>query len=398
MNKKNVGFGTAAIHCGDQRNEHGALSTPIYQTSTFLFDSAEQGGRRFALEEPGYIYSRLGNPTVTVLENKIAALEKGEAGVATSSGMGAISAVFWTLLKAGDHVISDKTLYGCTFSYLNHGLARFGVDVSFVDTADPLTVQKALRKNTRILYLETPANPTLKIIDIRETAKIVHAYNPEIKVVVDNTFATPWCQRPLELGADIVVHSATKYLNGHGDVIAGLIVAGRELADSFRLVGIKDMNGSVIGPAEAWLIIRGMKTLEVRMQKHCENARKVAAWLESHPKIEKVYYPGLERHENYGIACRQMTDTGGILAFELKGGYEAGIALLNSLRLCALAVSLGDTETLIQHPASMTHSPYTREERLEAGITDGLTRLSVGLENEEDILADLEQGLDKVPD
>ncbi len=392
---KNKGIGTIAIHAGQGKNPFGALSTPIYQTSTFIFDSTEQGGARFAGKEEGYIYSRLGNPTTAVAEEKIAALECGEAAAATSSGMGAISSVLWTLLRAGDHVIADKILYGCTFALLSHGMTRYGVEVEFLDTSDLEAVKKAMKKNTRVVYLETPANPNLKISDIEEIAKIAHT-NEYTKVVVDNTFASPYLQKPLQLGADIVVHSATKYLNGHGDVIAGFAVGSKELISEIKLFGIKDMTGSVLGPTEAHLIIRGLKTFELRMQRHCENAMKVAEYLNSHSKVEKVYYPGLKDHEGYEIAVKQMTGFGGIMSFELKGGFEAGKTLLNNVEMCALAVSLGDTETLIQHPASMTHSAYTCEELKEAGIPEGLVRLSVGLENIEDIIADLDKALEKV--
>ena len=395
MEIKKCGLGTTAIHAGTLKNLYGTLAMPIYQTSTFIFDSAEQGGRRFALEEAGYIYTRLGNPTTTVLENKIAALEEGEAAVATSSGMGAISSTLWTVLKAGDHVVTDKTLYGCTFALMCHGLTRFGIEVTFVDTSNLDEVKNAMKENTRVVYLETPANPNLKIVDIEALAKIAHT-NPNTLVIVDNTFATPYMQKPLTLGADVVVHSVTKYINGHGDVIAGLVITNKALADQIRFVGLKDMTGAVLGPQDAYYIIRGMKTFEIRMERHCKNARKVVEFLNNHPKIEKVYYPGLETHPGYEIAKKQMKDFGAMISFELKGGFEAGKTLLNSLKLCSLAVSLGDTETLIQHPASMTHSPYTKEEREAAGITDGLVRLSVGLENVEDIIADLEHGLEKI--
>ena len=395
MEMKKFGLGTTAIHAGTLKNLYGTLAMPIYQTSTFIFDSAEQGGRRFALEEAGYIYTRLGNPTTTVLENKIAALEEGEAGIAMSSGMGAISSTLWTVLKAGDHVVTDKTLYGCTFALMNHGLTKFGVEVTFVDTSNLDEVKKAMKENTRVVYLETPANPNLKIVDLEGVCKIAHT-NPNTLVIVDNTFATPYMQKPLKLGVDVVVHSATKYLNGHGDVIAGLVVTNKELADQIRFVGLKDMTGAVLGPQEAYYIIRGLKTFEIRMERHCKNARTIADFLNKHPKVEKVYYPGLESHPGYEIAKKQMKDFGAMISFELKGGFEAGKTLLNNLKLCSLAVSLGDTETLIQHPASMTHSPYTKEEREAAGITDGLVRLSVGLENVEDIIADLEQGLEKI--
>lgn len=394
-NMKN-GFGTIAIHGGSEKNPFGTLATPIYQTSTFIFDSAEQGGKRFALEEEGYIYSRLGNPTVTVVEKKLALLEEGEAALATASGMGAIASVMWTVLKAGDHVLADKTLYGCTFALLSHGLTKFGIDVEFIDTSDLEAVKKSLKDNTKVVYLETPANPNLKIVDIEAVSKIAHTHNDDILVVVDNTFATPYCQKPLTLGADVVVHSATKYLNGHGDVIAGFVVGKMDLVTQVRLVGVKDMTGAVLSPMDAYYIIRGMKTLEIRMERHCSNARKVAEFLNTHPKIEKVFYPGLKTHPGHEIACKQMKDFGGIFAFELKGGMDAGKTLLNNLKLCSLAVSLGDTETLIQHPASMTHSPYTREERLSAGITDGLVRISVGLEDIEDIITDLRDGLELV--
>ena len=395
MENKKCGLGTTAIHAGTLKNLYGTLAMPIYQTSTFIFDSAEQGGRRFALEEAGYIYTRLGNPTTTVLEDKIAALEEGEAAVATSSGMGAISSTLWTVLKAGDHIVTDKTLYGCTFALMCHGLTRFGIDVTFVDTSNLDEVKNAMKENTRVVYLETPANPNLKIVDIEALAKIAHT-NPNTLVIVDNTFATPYMQKPLTLGADVVVHSVTKYINGHGDVIAGLVITNKALADQIRFVGLKDMTGAVLGPQDAYYIIRGMKTFEIRMERHCKNARKVVEFLNNHPKIERVYYPGLETHPGYEIAKKQMKDFGAMISFELKGGFEAGKTLLNSLKLCSLAVSLGDTETLIQHPASMTHSPYTKEEREAAGITDGLVRLSVGLENVEDIIADLEQGLEKI--
>ena len=395
METKKCGLGTTAIHAGTLKNLYGTLAMPIYQTSTFIFDSAEQGGRRFALEEAGYIYTRLGNPTTTVLENKIAALEEGEAAVATSSGMGAISSTLWTVLKAGDHVVTDKTLYGCTFALMCHGLTRFGIEVTFVDTSNLDEVKNAMKENTRVVYLETPANPNLKIVDLEALSKLAHT-NPNTLVIVDNTFATPYMQKPLKLGADIVVHSVTKYINGHGDVIAGLVVTNKELADQIRFVGLKDMTGAVLGPQDAYYIIRGMKTFEIRMERHCKNAKKVVEFLNKHPKIERVYYPGLETHPGHEIAKKQMKDFGAMISFELKGGFEAGKTLLNNLKLCSLAVSLGDTETLIQHPASMTHSPYTKEEREAAGITDGLVRLSVGLENIEDIIADLEQGLEKI--
>ena len=330
METKKYGLGTTAIHAGTLKNLYGTLAMPIYQTSTFIFDSAEQGGRRFALEEAGYIYTRLGNPTTTVLENKIAALEEGEAAVATSSGMGAISSTLWTVLKAGDHVVTDKTLYGCTFALMCHGLTRFGIEVTFVDTSNLDEVKNAMKENTRVVYLETPANPNLKIVDLEALSKLAHT-NPNTLVIVDNTFATPYMQKPLKLGADIVVHSVTKYINGHGDVIAGLVITNKELADQIRFVGLKDMTGAVLGPQDAYYIIRGMKTFEIRMERHCKNAKKVVEFLNKHPKIERVYYPGLETHPGHEIAKKQMKDFGAMISFELKGGFEAGKTLLPSL-------------------------------------------------------------------
>lgn len=392
---KGMGFATKAIHGGHMKNEVGSLASPIYQTSTFVFDSAEQGGRRFALEEEGYIYTRLGNPTNTELEEKVALLENGEACMSMASGIGAITSCLWTALKAGDHVVASETLYGCTFAFLNHGLTRYGVDVTFVDTKDPENVRKAMRNNTRVVYLETPANPTLDISDIETISNIAHEVE-NCLVIVDNTFCTPYIQRPLELGADLVVHSATKYLNGHGDVIAGFVVGDKEFIDEVRLFGVKDMTGASLSPFDAFLITRGIKTLEIRMDRHCENAFKVAEFLESHPVVESVYYPGLKSFPQYELAKKQMSLPGAIISFEIKGGLEDGKKVMNSVNLCALAVSLGDTETLIQHPASMTHSPYTEEERAAAGITDGLIRLSIGLETPEDIIADLKQALDSI--
>ena len=397
MMNPNVGLGTKAIHAGNVKDtQYGALTTPIYQTSTFVFDSCEQGGRRFAGQEGGYIYTRLGNPTVSVLENKVAALECGEACVAAASGMGAISSALWTIAGAGKHIVADGTLYGCTFALLNHGMSRYGVEVSFVDTSDLAAVKAALKENTCAVYLETPANPNLKITDINAVAEIAHAYNKDIKVVCDNTFASPALQNPLKLGADVVVHSATKYLNGHGDVIAGFVVGKKDFISEVRMFGLKDMTGAVIDPFCSFLILRGLKTLEIRMQKHCANAKAVAEFLDAHPAVEKVYYPGLKNHERYEVATRQMKDFGGMISFEVKGGRAAGVKLVNSLHLVTVAVSLGDAETLIEHPASMTHSTYTEEELAASGIPAGLIRLSVGLENVEDIIADLKQALEQL--
>jgi len=396
MDTKKLGWGTRAVHAGRQKNSEGCLTVPIYQTSTFIFDSCAQGGRRFEGQEEGYIYTRLENPTQYELEKRVADLEGAEQAFATSSGMGAISAVLWTICSAGSHIISDGVLYGCSYALLSKDMPRYGVEVDFVDTADLEQIKAALKPNTKVIYLETPANPNLKITDIEAVCKLAHEYNPEIKVVCDNTFATPLLQNPLALGADVVVHSATKYLNGHGDVIAGFIVGSHEFVEEARLVGIKNMTGSVIGPQEAYYMIRGLKTLEVRMARHCENARKVAAYLDKHPKVEKVYFPGLESHPGHEIAKKQMRDFGGMVSFEVKGGKEAAARLLDNMEICSLAVSLGTVESLIEHPATMTHSTYSAEELKEVNLSESLIRFSCGIENAEDIIADFEQAFEKV--
>ncbi len=389
-----AGFATRAIHSGyDASSEMGSLTPPIYMTSTFAFDSVEQGAERFAGESEGPIYSRLGNPTQDILETRLADLEEGEAALATASGMGAISATFWTLLSAGDHIIADKTLYGCTFALLEHGLTKFGVTVSYVDCCDVKAVEAALTAQTRLVYFESPVNPTLRVMDIAAISERVHAYNTEIKVIVDNTYCTPALQRPLTLGADLVVHSATKYLGGHGDLIAGAVIGDAETLQRIRLEGIKDMTGAVISPMTAFLIQRGLKTLEIRMQRHSESALKVAQWLDEQPEIEHVYYPGLEDSPFYALAKKQMALPGGMIAFELKGGLEMGKRFMNNLEMIKRAVSLGDAETLCQHPASMTHSTYTPEERMAHGISEGLVRLSIGLESVNDIQDDVRQAL-----
>ena len=394
---KNSGLGTKAIHAGNKEDkQYGALATPIFQSSTFVFDSCEQGGRRFAGEEDGFIYTRLGNPTVNILEEKVAILEGGEACAAAASGMGAVSSCLWSIAGAGKHIVADRTLYGCTFALLSEGMTRYGVEVDFVDTSDIEDIRAHLKKNTCCVYLETPANPSLKIADIAAVARAVHGYDPGIKVVCDNTFASPALQNPLALCADVVVHSATKYLNGHGDVIAGFVIGSREFISKVKLFGLKDMTGATMDPFAAFLILRGLKTLEIRMERHCANARKVAEFLAGHPMVEKLYYPGIETHPGHDIAAKQMKDFGAMIAFEVKGGKEAGAKLANSLEMIALAVSLGDAETLIEHPASMTHSAYSEEELKKAGIPAGLIRLSVGLENPEDIISDLKQGLDRL--
>lgn len=386
-------FSTQAIHYGYHPQEHlGALSPPVYMSSTFTFPSAEYGGACFAGTEKGYFYSRISNPTLDLLERRIAILEEGEAAVAFSSGMGAITACCWTFLKPGDEVIVDQTIYGCTYAYFHHGLARFGVKITHVDLTDSRKLAAAISEQTRLVYCETPANPNMRIVDIAALSQITRVNGSLF--IVDNTYCTPYLQTPLALGADIVVHSATKYLGGHGDLLAGLAVTRKNLADQIRLVGLKDMNGAVLSAQDAALILRGMKTLAVRMERHCASAQTIAEKLSQHPLVEQIYYPGLPNFPQHELVKRQMRGAGGMIAFELRGGMAAGIAFLNALQLIYRAVSLGDCETLAQHPASMTHSSYTPEERRHHLISDGLIRLSVGLEDVGDLLNDLLQALE----
>ncbi|WP_100259325.1 methionine gamma-lyase [Qipengyuania seohaensis] len=386
------GFSSRAIHHGyDPAENQGALTPPMHLASTFAFESAEQGGAIFAGEQPGYFYSRIGNPTVDLLEQRIAVLEGAEAGVAAASGMGAITAVMWSLLKAGDEIVTDKTLYGCTFAFFRHGLAKFGVKVTHVDLTDTAALEAAMHNGVKVVYFETPANPNMRLVDIAAISEVAHRHNAQ--VVVDNTYATPALTRPIELGADIVVHSATKYLGGHGDLVGGLVAGSAETMQKVRLEGLKDMTGAVMSPFTATLIMRGLKTLALRMERHSKTAMEVARWLEAQPQVAAVHYPGLESFGQHALANRQMALPGGMIAFDLAGGYDQGIRFMNRLEMIIRAVSLGDAETLIQHPASMTHSTYTPEERAEHGIGEGLLRLSVGLEEAEDIFADLEQAL-----
>jgi methionine-gamma-lyase len=396
--EKNSGFATKQIHTGKIEIPGIApLATPIFQTSTFEFETTAQGAHRFAGEEAGYIYTRLGNPNTTKIGEKLAALEHAEAGMAMASGMGAVTTVMWTVLHAGDHLLADDALYGCTFSFFTHGLTRYGVEVTLVDFEDLDAVRAAIRPNTKAFYFETPTNPNLKLIDIAAISKIAHENCPDAKVIVDNTFATPYLQRPLDLGADVVIHSATKYLNGHGDVIAGMAAGTKEFIDECNLFGLKDMTGAVLGPFEAFLIDRGLKTLDIRVKKHCENAMRVATFLEGHPMVKRVIYPGLESHPRHELAKKQMHGGfGGIITFELNATREQSAEFVNSLKLCTIAVSLGDAETLIEHPATMTHSTYTPKALEQAGIGESMLRLSVGLEDAEDIIADLKAGLDNL--
>ena len=391
---KNFGFATRQIHAGSIPDSNGALCTPIYQTSTFRFSTVEQGGARFAGQEGGFIYTRLGNPSQQQVEEKVACLENGEAALAAASGMGAIASALWTSVEAGDEIVASDTLYGCTYALLTHGMERFHVKVNLIDMANLDNLKAALTEKTKVVYFETPCNPTLKVLDIAAIAKMAHDYNPNIRVVVDNTFCSPYLQRPLDLGADVVVHSATKYINGHGDVIAGFVVGKADFIGECRMFGLKDMTGAVMSPFNAFLIARGLKTLDIRMERHCDNAEKVAAFLKSHPAVKAVYYPGLEDFPGHEIAKKQMYRYGGMMAIELNADRNATAAALNKLKLVSIAVSLGDAETLVEHPASMTHSTYTAEELAASGISEGLVRISVGLENPEDIIADFKAVLD----
>lgn len=394
MQSKSTSFSTRAIHHGYEPAENeGALTPPIHLTSTYAFDNVEAGGEMFTGDRAGHVYSRISNPTNDLLEQRIAVLEDAEAGLALASGMGAISATLWTLLAPGDEVIVDKTLYGCTFSFMQHGLAKFGITITHVDMTDPANLRPAISDKTKVVYFETPANPNMRLVDIQAISSIAHEF--DVTVVVDNTYATPYLTRPITLGADIVVHSATKYLGGHGDVIAGLVVGTTEMVTEIRTYGMKDMTGAVMAPFNAMLVLRGLKTLELRMERHCANAMAVAKMLEAAPGVAKVWYPGLPSFEQHALAKAQMPGFGGMIAFELEGGLEAGHAMMNRLDMIKRAVSLGDAETLIQHPASMTHSTYTPEERMEHGISEGLVRLSVGLEGVDDIIGDLEKALQR---
>lgn len=386
---------TSLIHQGYATEDHrDSLAVPLYQTSTFAFENAEQGAKRFAGEEAGGIYSRLGNPTVQVLEQRMAAIENGEGALAFGSGMAAVSTILVYLTKAGDHILCTRGIYGCTFGLLNIMEEKYNISHSLEKLSTEEEIEAAIKPNTTCIYVETPINPTMEIVDIALIVKIAQKHN--IPVVVDNTFCSPYLQNPLDLGANFVLHSATKYINGHGDVIAGILVGKeKEQMDIIRSTVQKDFGG-IISPFDAWLLIRGLKTLHVRMDRHSSNAEKVFTFLESHPSIESIYYPFDQKNPQYEVAKRQMKNGGGLISFAIKGGKEKAQQFMNALSLIKIAVSLGDAETLIQHPATMTHSVVPSKERIAMGITDGLLRLSVGLENSEDIIRDLEQALDKL--
>ena len=392
-----TGFGTAAIHAGQKRDpEHSAIATPIFQTTNYSFETVKEASDAFIGISGRYDYSRIGNPTVRVLENKMAVLEQAEDALCAGSGMAAINATLLALVQAGDHVIAADTLYGGTDTVMRKLLPKLDIATSFVDIHDPEALEASFRPETKVLYLETAANPTMKVADIAAVAETAHRHG--VKVVVDNTFTPPPICRPLTLGADIVVHSMTKYLNGHGDVVAGVVCGSKaDLKLIYRC--LSDLSGASLSAQNAYLIIRGMKTLELRLQRHSDNAKGLCTWLEQQPWVEKVYNPCLPScgidHE---IAQKQFGSelTSGMVAFECapyRGHtpFEAAETILNNLMIPAIAVSLGDPDSLIQHPAGMTHSNVPREERLKEGITDGMVRMSVGLENLQDLIADFEE-------
>ncbi|HSJ14788.1 MAG TPA: PLP-dependent aspartate aminotransferase family protein [Longimicrobiales bacterium] len=386
---------TTCIHAGVEADPalFGSVAPPLFQTSTFAFRSAEQGAARFAGEEAGYTYTRLGNPTTAMLETSIAALEEGSSALATATGMAAVSTVFFALLSAGDHVVCGNSIYGPSRMVLERDFTRFGVQVTIVDTTDLEQVRAAMTPRTRLLYIESPANPTLAITDLAAAARIAH--DAGALLVVDNTFMSPILQKPFRFGADIVLHSVTKFLNGHSDVVGGVLVF-RDDALMQRVRKVLQYLGGTMDPHQAWLVLRGIKTLAMRVRSAQQNAGAVAALLAEHPAAQMVAYPGNPDHPQAELIARQMAGPGSLISFELKGGIAAGRRLLASVRLPALAVSLGGVESLIQHPASMTHAGVAPAERLAAGITDGLVRLSVGCEDCDDLVEDMRQALDAV--
>ncbi|MBR4804270.1 MAG: PLP-dependent transferase [Bacteroidales bacterium] len=390
---KNLGFNSKLIHGGGHHDEYGAATVPIYQTSTFRFESAEDGAACFAGEKDGYVYTRIGNPTVAALERQVAELEHGYGAVAFASGMGAVSTVYMAYLNAGDHMISSDAVYGASRTMMEGHMSRFGVESTYVKTENIDNIKAAIRPNTKMLYIETPANPTMGITDIEACAKLAHEKG--LLLVVDNTFCSPYLQNPLDLGADVVLHSVTKFINGHADIVGGIVITKTQ--ELYKKLHVMMLNlGGNMDPHQAYMVIRGLKTLGIRIDRAQESAMKVAEFLESHPQVASVAYPGLKSHPQYALAQKQMRGTGTMISFELKGGLEAGRKLMNNVKMCILAVSLGGVETLIQHPASMTHSKVSAQAKAAAGITDGLVRFSVGIENVEDIIADLRQALDKI--
>jgi methionine-gamma-lyase len=392
MNHDEAGFSTKLIHSGSFDDQFGSATVPIYQTSTFAFETADEGARRFAGESEGYIYTRIGNPTIDALERQVADLENGYRGIAVSSGMAAVNTIYLALMSQGDHIVSTDAIYGPARGIMEKQFTRFGFESTYINTANVDEIRKAIRPNTKILYIETPANPTMDITDLTACGEIAKEHG--LILVVDNTFCSPYLQNPLDTGAHVVFHSMTKFINGHADIVAGMIVAKeKELYDKLRNMMI--MLGCNVDPHQAYLIIRGLKTLSIRIDRAQENSMKVAEFLENHPKVAWIKYPGLKSYPQYDLAQKQMRGNGSMISFGLKGGFDAAKRLLDNVQLMLLAVSLGGVETLIQHPASMTHSKVPPADKLKAGITDDLIRLAIGIEDVNDIIKDLDNALTK---
>ncbi len=372
----------------------GSHVTPIYQTSTFILHDFDEAVRLNQNIDQGFVYSRFGNPSVKEFEDKIAYLEHAEAALGVASGLGAISTAVMSLIKAGDHIIFGDVIYGCTFALFTKILPSFGIEYSIVDTTDVEAIEKAIKPNTRLVYVETPANPTLKISDIAQISEMLGKYE-NIKMVVDSTFASPYLQNALDLGADIVVHSATKYISGHGNVTAGVIAGSKKDIDRCRMPFLQCF-GAVLDPFAAWQLVNGLKTLAVRMEKHCDNAMKVATFLQNHPMVDKVYYPGLKDNPGYETAKKQMRGFGGMMSVDIKGGIDAARTVMNNVKVFSLATSLGNVDSLIQHSPSMSHFDMTPEQRHAVSIFDGQVRLSIGIEDPEDLINDLDQALNLI--
>ena len=393
MNNENLKLDSILIHGAEIEDVFGAAVTPIYQTSTFKFKNADHGAACFAGEDPGFIYTRIGNPTITGLENVLAKIENGAKSIVVSSGMAAVNVVYMGLLKSGDHMVSTDAVYGPSRVVMEKYWSNYGVESTYVDSSNLENVKNAIRPNTKVIYIETPTNPTIAITDLKAVCELAHSRG--ILVVVDNTFCSPILQKPLDLGADVVLHSMTKFLNGHADVVAGVVISKTKELDAILRPVMVNL-GCNMDPNQAYLVIRGLKTLSIRVLKQQENAMIVAEWLEKHPKVASVSYPGLPSHPQYELGKIQMDGPGSVFSFTLKGGIQAGKTLMNNVKLVLLAVSLGGVESLISHPASMTHSKMAKEAREACGISDGLVRFAVGIEDVNDIIADLEQALDKI--
>ena len=389
--EKSLDFATLAVHAGEAPCQAtGALDTPIYQSTTFVSADADEMAAVYGEQKPGYMYTRYGNPTIHALEAKLAALEGGEAALATASGMAAVSTAILGYVKTGDHVVSARSIYGASYNFLNRKLPRMGASATFVESARVQDFEKAIQPNTRLIYFETPSNPVLEVVDIAALAALGRARG--IPTMIDNTFASPALQQPLRLGVTVSVHSATKYLCGHGDAMGGVIIGPGDYISLLVHEVIRDFGG-VISPFNAWLILRGIRTLHLRMPAHCSNARQVAEFLAGHNQVVRVYYPGLPNHPGHEVAKKQMSAFGAMISFEVKGGYEGGKQVMDRVKLFARAASLGDTRSLIVHPASTSHRAVPPEQRRAIGITDGLVRLSVGVEAAADLISDLDQAL-----